>query len=122
MRDTEGAQLHGALDSSETDEIVDKGDQRGVDGYSAFDGTDFERGLRDRAIDALTIGGLATNICVRWTALDARRLGFDVTVAIDATRGVDLEPGDTEYALDEMREAGGRLMSTAQLAGEPGLC
>lgn len=117
VRDTQGAQLHGALDRSEIDEIVDKGDQREVDGYSAFDGTDFERLLRDRGIDSLTIGGLATDVCVRWTALEARELGFDVTVAVDATRGVELEPGDTERALEEMREAGARLMRTEQVVG-----
>ena len=116
VRDTAGAQLHPDLDSQQIDEIVDKGEQRGVDGYSAFDGTDFEDRLRRLGIDALTIGGLATDICVRWSALEARKLGFEVTLAIDATRGVDVEEGDTERAVAEMRAAGARCATSAELA------
>lgn len=115
VRETEGAQLHPRLDRSPIDEIVDKGDRRGVEGYSAFDGTDFERRLRDRGIDSLTIGGLATNICVRWTALEARQLGFDVTLAEDAASGIDIDEGDVERALEEMRAAGVKVTTTAEL-------
>ncbi len=115
VRGTEGAELHRALDTAQIDEIVDKGDRRGVEGYSAFDGTDFERRLRDRGIDSLTLGGLAANICVRWTALEARKLGFDVKLATDATRGIDVEEGDTERALAEMEAAGVRLTSSDEL-------
>jgi len=116
VQGTEGAELHPGLDRSRIDEVVDKGDRRDVEGYSAFDATDFEQRLRARGVDSLVIGGLATDICVRWTALQARELGFDVELVEDATRGVDVEPGDTERALGELRESGVRFVSTDELA------
>ena len=116
VRDTEGAQLHPEVDRSQIDFIVDKGETRGLEGYSAFEETDFERQLRDRGIRSLTIGGLATNICVRSTALDARERGFEVTLATDATRGVDIEEGDTERALAELEAAGVELKTSDELA------
>lgn len=116
VQGTEGAELHPKLDRSRIHEVVYKGDRTGVEGYSAFDGTDFERRLRERGIDSLAVGGLAANICVRWTALEARELGFDVTLVEDATRGVDVEPGATERALAEMREAGVGFASSDELA------
>lgn len=115
VRETEGAQLDPALDRSQIDDLVDKGRRSGLEGYSAFEDTDFEERLRERGIDSLTIGGLAANICVRWTALDARRLGFEVKLATDATRGVDIEEGDTERALEEMRAAGVECVTTEEL-------
>ncbi len=115
VQDSQGAELHPGLDRDALDELVDKGHERGIEGYSAFDGTDFERILRDRGIDSLVIGGLATNICVRWTALEARELGFEVTLVEDATRGIDLEPGDTERAVREMQGAGVRVVSSQEL-------
>jgi nicotinamidase/pyrazinamidase len=57
-------------------------------------------------VDAVTVVGLATDYCVRATALDARRAGFDVTVDRAGVRGIDVEPGDSERALDELRAAG----------------
>jgi nicotinamidase/pyrazinamidase len=115
VQGTEGAELHAELDRSRIDAVVDKGDRRGVEGYSAFDGTDFERTLRERGIDSLVIGGLAADVCVRSTALEARALGFDVTVVQDATRGVDVEEGDTERAFEEMRAAGVRFATAEDL-------
>jgi nicotinamidase/pyrazinamidase len=114
VQGTRGAELHPDLDRSEIEEVIDKGDRRGVEGYSAFDGTDLEHRLRERGVESLVLGGLATNICVRSTALDARRLGFAVTLVEEASRGIDLEPGDTERALDEMRAAGVRVLAAGQ--------
>jgi nicotinamidase/pyrazinamidase len=115
VQGTEGAELHPDLDRSRIDAVVDKGDRRGVEGYSAFDGTGFDGTLRERGIDSLVIGGLAADVCVRSTALEARALGFDVTLVQDATRGVDVEEGDTERALDEMRAAGVRFATADDL-------
>lgn len=106
VQDTEGAELHPDLDRSQIDDVVDKGDRPDVEGYSAFDGTDFEHRLRERGIDSLALGGLAENICVRFTALEARKLGFDVKLVEDATRGIDVEAGDIDRALEEMRAEG----------------
>jgi len=115
VQDTQGAQLHPSLDRSQIDEIIDKGEARGREGYSAFEDTGFEQRLRLLGIDSLTIGGLATNICVRWTALDARRLGFEVKLATDAARGVDIEQGDTDRAIAEMQAAGVQCVTAVEL-------
>jgi nicotinamidase/pyrazinamidase len=120
VRRTVGAELHPDIDRAAIDEIVDKGTEPDVEGYSVFDGTDFERRLRSRGVDALVIGGLATDVCVRSTALEARQLDFDVAVVDDATRGIEAEPGDIERAFDEMRGAGVRVVSSGDLVGEGG--
>jgi len=114
VQGTRGAELHPELDRSRIERVIDKGDRREVEGYSAFDGTDFEHTLRESGIASLVLGGLAANVCVRSTALDARRLGFEVTLVEEATRGIDLQPGDTERALEEMRAAGVRVLAAGQ--------
>jgi nicotinamidase/pyrazinamidase len=109
VQGTRGAELHDALDRSLVDVVVDKGQDPATEGYSGFEATWLETLLRERGIDALTIVGLATDYCVKNTALDALRLGFDVTVDSSAVRAVELQPGDGERALDEVRAAGGRI-------------
>jgi nicotinamidase/pyrazinamidase len=101
-----GAELHPALDTAQVDVIVDKGQDRATEGYSGFQGTGLEAVLREHDVDRVTIVGLATDYCVKNTALDALRAGFAVTVDSGAVRGVDVEPGDAARALDELREAG----------------
>ncbi|MGA9858328.1 MAG: nicotinamidase [Solirubrobacteraceae bacterium] len=103
---SEGAQLHPALDRDRLDIVLDKGQDPVTEGYSAFDGTSLQTILRDRGIDAVTVCGLATDYCVKHTALDAVRAGFQVTVDGRAIAGVDVEPGDSERALAELAEAG----------------
>jgi len=103
---TEGAELHPDLATSRIDVIVDKGQDPGTDGYSGFDGTGLAERLRGRGVDELTIVGLATDYCVLNTARDALREGFSVRVDPAAVRGVDVEPGDSERALEELRAAG----------------
>jgi nicotinamidase/pyrazinamidase len=107
VADSPGAQLHPALDASRVDVIVDKGQDAGTEGYSGFEGTDLARLLRDRGITQVTVVGLATDYCVKNTALDALREGFQVTVDTTAVRGVEVAPGDSERALAEVRGAGG---------------
>jgi nicotinamidase/pyrazinamidase len=106
---TPGAELHPALDETHVDVIVDKGTDPRTEGYSGFEGTNLGELLRERGIDSVTVVGLATDYCVKHTALDALREGFDVEVDSDAIRGVDVEPGDSERALAEMRAAGARV-------------
>jgi nicotinamidase/pyrazinamidase len=106
---TPGAQLHPGLDQSGIDVIVDKGQAVDTDGYSGFAGTDLEEILRARGITQVTVVGLATDYCVKNTALDALRAGFQVTVDTTAVRGVEVEPGDCERALAEVRAAGGAM-------------
>jgi nicotinamidase/pyrazinamidase len=109
VQGTPGAELNDALDRTRVDVIVDKGQDPGTEGYSGFEATGLESLLRERGVDRVTIGGLATDYCVKNTALDALRLGFDVTVDGAAVRGVEVEPGDSERALDEVRAAGGTV-------------
>jgi nicotinamidase/pyrazinamidase len=106
VQDTEGAELHAALDRERLDVVIDKGQRPDTEGYSGFEGTELAQLLRERRIDAVTIVGLATDYCVRNTALDALREGFEVTVDAEAVRGVEVEPGDSERALEELRAAG----------------
>jgi nicotinamidase/pyrazinamidase len=104
---TEGAQLNPALDAAKVDVLVDKGTDPHTEGYSGFDGTELASLLRERGIDRVTVAGLATDYCVRATALDALQEGFDVTVDAAGSRGID--GGDSARALDEVRAAGGSV-------------
>jgi nicotinamidase/pyrazinamidase len=104
VQDTPGAEFHPGLDQSNVDVVIDKGQPRDTEGYSGFQQTKLEDVLRERGIDKITVG-LATDYCVKNTVLDARRLGFDVDVDGSAIRAVDVEPGDGERAIGEMRDA-----------------
>jgi nicotinamidase/pyrazinamidase len=106
MQDTEGAELHPALDRQAIDVVLDKGQDPDTDGYSGFEATGLEELLRERNVDGVTIVGLATDYCVKNTALDALKAGFKVTIDPEGVRGVEVEEGDSERALAEMREAG----------------
>ena len=106
---TTGAELHRGLDRTRVDVVVDKGEDPSADGYSGFEATLLEELLRAHGVDHVTIGGIATDYCVKNTALDALRLGFGVTVDREAVRGVEVEAGDSERALDEIRAAGGEI-------------
>jgi nicotinamidase/pyrazinamidase len=106
VQDTEGAALHPALGTGPIDAIVDKGQDPGTDGYSGFEATGLAERLRDHGVDAVTVVGLATDYCVKNTALDALREGFAVAVDPTAVRAVGIEPGDSDSALDEIRAAG----------------
>jgi nicotinamidase/pyrazinamidase len=106
VQDTPGAALHPALDAQAVDGIVDKGQDPGTEGYSGFEATGLAERLRGEGVDDLTIVGLATDYCVKNTALDALREGFAVRVDPAAVRGVEVAPGDSERALEELRAAG----------------
>ena len=110
VQDTPGAELHAAAPRERIDVIVDKGQDPGTEGYSGFEATDLESLLRERGVDRVTIGGLATDYCVKNTALDALRAGFGVEVDREGVRGIDVEPGDVERALAEIRQAGGSVV------------
>ncbi|MDP8942730.1 MAG: nicotinamidase [Actinomycetota bacterium] len=106
VQGTEGAELHPSLDRDTIDVVVDKGQDPDEDGYSGFEDTDLAKILREHGIDTVTIVGLAADVCVKNTALDAARQGFRVVVDREGTRGVDVEPGDTDRAFEEMQSAG----------------
>jgi nicotinamidase/pyrazinamidase len=110
VRDTPGAQLHKDVDQSQIDVVLDTGKAPDLEGYSAFEDTDLERRLRERDVQTVHVAGLALDYCVKATALDARRLGFDVIVQRDLTRAVEVQPGDGERAVNELRDAGVRVI------------
>lgn len=113
---TWGAEFHPDLTLG--GEVVRKG-ASGHDGYSGFTErhpstseefpTPLVDALRGRGIERVVIAGLATDYCVKETAIDALGHGFDTTVLTDGVRGVNLEAGDDERALDAVRAAGGRI-------------
>ena len=109
VQGTPGAELHPSLDRSLVDAVVDAGFEPQLEGYSGFEETNLGELLRERGIDSVTVVGLATDYCVKHTALDALRLGFEVVVDTAAVRGVNVEPGDSERALAEMRAAGASM-------------
>ena len=115
---TPGAELHPDLEQAKVDVVIDKGQDPNSQGYSAFQDTRLGDLLRERGVNRLFVAGLATDYCVKNTVLDARREGFDVTVVEDAVRGVNVEPGDSERALEEMQDAGARLATSDEILAE----
>ncbi len=109
VQGTDGAELHASLDTARVDAVVDKGLDRRIEGYSGFEATDLERLLREHDIDRLTIVGLATDYCVRHTALDALKAGFEVTVDRAGVRGIEAELGAVERTFADIEEAGGQV-------------
>ena len=106
VQGTAGAQLHPGIDGSQIDAIIDKGQAPGREGYSGFEGTELARLLREHDVDAVDVAGLALDYCVKATALDAKRAGLNVTVHRAATRAVEVQAGDGDRAVDELRAAG----------------
>lgn len=111
VQGTPGAEMHPDLAMERVSLIVRKGYDPAIDSYSAFFENDrttptgLAGYLRDKGITALTLAGLATDFCVAYSALDARRLGFEVTVETRACRAIDLE-GSLEASMRQMRESG----------------
>jgi nicotinamidase/pyrazinamidase len=115
VQGTHGAELHPAIAEVEMDAIVDVGREREDEGYSGFENSELARILRDAGIDEVYVCGLATDYCVRASAIDACREGFDVTVVADAIRAVEVEAGDGERALADMRAAGASIASSDEI-------
>ena len=111
IQGTHGAAFHEALNSPRADLILRKGFNPGIDSYSAFFENDhttptgLDGYLRNRGIDTLTLVGLATDFCVNFSAVDAAKLGYTVTVRQNLCRAIDLD-GSLATALDGMRASG----------------
>ncbi|WP_051472279.1 nicotinate phosphoribosyltransferase [Patulibacter minatonensis] len=108
---TRGAELHPGLDL-EGGLVLDKGTDVDRDAYSAFDGTGLLESLRARGVARVVVCGLATDYCVRATALDALGGGLPTVVVTDAVAAVDVAPGDGDRALEELRTAGATTATT----------
>lgn len=115
VRGTPGAAFHPDLRTDRADLVIRKGFRPGIDSYSAFFENDrqtptgLEGYLRTRGISRLLLAGLATDFCVSYSAQDAARLGFEVSVAMDACRAIDLD-GSLAAAVQAMRAAGVMLV------------
>jgi nicotinamidase/pyrazinamidase len=118
---TPGAELHPRLDRPRIAAIFRKGVDPNVDSYSGFfdngrrASTGLDKYLRDRGVTAVYVCGLATDYCVKHTALDAVSLGFRTHVIVEACRGVDLRPGDSLLAIEEMRRQGVLVVENVEL-------
>ena len=112
VQNTPGADFAPGLDRSRIAHVVRKGTAPAIDSYSGFfdkghrKATGLDQYLRSRNVTDLTIVGLATDYCVKFTALDARQLGYTVHLALAGCRGVNLKPRDVDRAVEEMKQAG----------------
>jgi nicotinamidase/pyrazinamidase len=116
IQGSDGAAFHADLNTDRADMVIRKGFNPAIDSYSAFFENDhktptgLEGYLRTRGIDRITMVGLATDFCVNFSAVDAARLGFDVTVQMDLCRAIDLD-GSLIAAVEAMKAAGVSLTS-----------
>jgi len=121
VQGSRGAEFAAALQMNRVEAIFRKGTDPAIDSYSGF----FDNGhrkstglgdyLKGRGASEVYVLGLATDYCVKFTALDARKLGFRTFLVEDGSRGVELRPGDVARAVQEMQEAGVTVVQSARL-------
>jgi len=105
IHETEGAKFSPALKLPEGTTIVSKATDSGKEAYSVFDETGLGDQIKSWGVKRIFIGGLATDYCIVNSVLDARKMGFAVVVLVDATRGINMNPGDVDKALKTMSQA-----------------
>lgn len=116
VQGTRGAEFHSGWDHTKVTAEFHKGTEKNIDSYSTFfdNGNRKSTGLADylvqKGIKKLYIAGLATDYCVKYSVLDAIRLGFETFVVLEGCRGVNLHPLDAETALEEMKKMGAHLV------------
>ena len=121
VQNSAGAAFVPGLKTDRIDRVFQKGTDAAIDSYSGF----FDNGhrkatglgdyLKQRGVSDVYIVGLATDYCVKFTALDARELGFTTHLIADACRGVNLKPGDVDAAIEQMRQAGVKIENSAEV-------
>lgn len=115
IQGSKGAEFHPDVETVPSQVIIRKGYRKHIDSYSAFFENDHDTTtglhgyLTERKIEELVITGLATDFCVKWTVLDALKLGYKVTLVQDAVRGIDID-GSVDAAIKEMNEAGTQMV------------
>jgi nicotinamidase/pyrazinamidase len=117
VQDSKGAEFHPQLNSKKIRQVFLKGTRNKDDGYSAFEATsdDLTDVLRKNGVTDLYVTGLATDYCVRASALDAVRKGFHTVVIMDAVEAVNVNPGDGKKALEEMKNSGVELITSGEV-------
>ncbi len=123
VQGTTGAAFLPDLDTRRIQKVIQKGTDPEIDSYSGFydnaqqKNAGLEDYLKQQQVEHICLMGLATDYCVKFTALDALRLGFRVTLIQDGCRGVDLIPGDVRQAIDDMRAAGAEIVRSDAVGG-----
>jgi nicotinamidase/pyrazinamidase len=121
VQNTHGAAFATTLDRKRFSRVFQKGTDPKIDSYSAFFDNAHRRAtglsdyLKERAVTDVYLCGLTLDYCVKFSALDARQLGWKTYVIFDGCRGNDLLPGDVDRALDEMKHAGTTIIESGQL-------
>ncbi len=124
VQNTDGAALVSTLVTSGIGRTFYKGTHPEIDSYSAFydnghrQSTGLGDYLKQMGVEAVYLMGLATDYCVKYSVLDARRLGFNTTVIKDGCRAVELQPGDGEKAIEEMRVSGAQFRTSDEVCGQ----
>ncbi len=126
VQNTPGAALVPSLDQNRLSKVFQKGTHPEIDSYSGFfdngrrSATGLGEYLRERGVTNLYLLGVATDYCVKFTGLDARALGFTTFLVEDASRGVDLKPGDVSRAIEEMKAAGVEVVTSGSVSARRG--
>jgi nicotinamidase/pyrazinamidase len=116
VQDTWGSEFVANLDTDRITKVFQKGTDPEIDSYSGFydnghlKSTGMAEWLKEQGIEEVHVLGLAADFCVKFTVLDALTEGFKATLIREATRGVNLDAGDVERAVEEMREAGAEIL------------
>lgn len=121
VQGSKGAEFSEGWAKDKIEKIFYKGTDKNIDSYSTFfdnghrKATGLAEFLHEKRITDIYIAGLATDYCVKYSAIDATKLGFNVFVVGDACRGVNLRPDDTKNALEEMQRAGIKIIQSNDL-------
>jgi nicotinamidase/pyrazinamidase len=118
VTNTEGAEFHPDLYIPDDSTVISKGDDAEKEAYSGFEGTELGKRLYEEQIERVVVAGLTIDYCVKNTALDARKAGLEVTVAIDAVRAVNVQAGDGRRAIMLMQVRGVYFKHTDELIND----
>ncbi len=113
VQETAGAEFSPNLKLPSHTTIISKATDPKHEAYSVFDGTNLADELQKRGVKRLFIGGVATDYCVVNTVLDARKLGYETVVLMDATMGINVKPGDVDRAIETMLKTGAQQATAA---------
>ena len=122
VENTFGAEFHKNLDRQRISKVIPKGTDRAIDSYSGFfdnghrKSTALDAYLKEKHVSRVFICGLATDYCVKFTAIDAFELGYETSVVVDAVRGVELQEGDVARSLHDMQQLGIKLVDSRDIA------
>jgi nicotinamidase/pyrazinamidase len=121
VQNTHGAEFAAGFDTRRIAHVFHKGTERNIDSYSTFFDNAHRRHtglahyLEKRSIKNIYLMGLALDYCVKYSVLDARQLGLNTHVIVDGCRGIELENGDIDRALDEMKQTGATILKSGDL-------